>query len=294
MRGQPHVLVVAGSDSLGGAGIARDVATISHFGVRTSLAITAVTAQTHRAVIAVETMSASLVAAQMRSALAADPIAAIKIGMLATTEVVEAVADVLAGYVDIPVVLDPVLASSSGAELLSDMGVECLRRKLLSISTLITPNLPELGILTGCGTARSDVDIAAQAARLLDRGSSKVLVKGGHAQGPQTIDTLYAEGAPPRNFVSPRHGIALRGTGCMLSSAIAAHLALGHAIDAAISHAKAFMDERFDAERLDRKVRSDIERGGTVGAPNSTSKPGEISSDASRRNSLPPVVAALE
>lgn len=267
MTDRQHVLVVAGSDSSGGAGVARDVATVSHFGARASLAITAVTAQTHAAVIAVEAMPASLVAAQMRAALVADPIAAIKIGMLATAEIAEAVADVLDEYEAIPVVLDPVLASSSGARLLSDMGVQCLRRKLLSLSTLITPNLPELGILTGCDTARSDAEIAAQAARLLDHGSSKVLVKGGHARGPQSIDALYARGAPPRHFASPRHGVALRGTGCMLSSAIAAHLALGHAIDAAISHAKAFMDERFDAERLARKVQSDVERRGTVGAP---------------------------
>jgi hydroxymethylpyrimidine/phosphomethylpyrimidine kinase len=250
MRSPPHVLVVAGSDSSGGAGIARDIATLSHFGVRASLAVTAVTAQTDAAVIAVEAMPAALVAAQMRAALDANPIAAIKIGMLATVEIVEAIADTLAGYDAIPVVLDPVLASTSGAWLLSDPGVDRLRRRLLPVSSLITPNIPELGILSGADTARSDVEIADQVARLFDKGSASVLVKGGHAEGPQSIDMLYAIGKPPQQFASPRRNVTLRGTGCMLSSAIAAHLALGHDIQAAISRAKTFLDEKFDTERL--------------------------------------------
>lgn len=247
MRSPPHVLVVAGSDSSGGAGIAPDIATLSEFGVRASLAITAVTAQTHRAVVAVETMPAALVAAQMRAALDANPIAAIKIGMLATVEIVEAVADTLAGYEAIPVVLDPVLASTSGAQLLSDAGIECLRQRLPPASSLITPNIPELAILTDADAACSDIEIVAQVARLFDRGWASVLVKGGHAEGPQSIDTLYAKGEPPRRFASPRRNIALRGTGCMLSSAIAAHLAFEHDIPAAVSGAKAFMDKKFDA-----------------------------------------------
>jgi len=250
MRSSPHVLVVAGSDSSGGAGIARDIATLSHFGVRASLAITAVTAQTHTAVIAAETMPPALVAAQMRAALDANPIAAIKIGMLATVEIVEAVADMLAGYDTIPVVLDPVLASTSGTRLLSDAGIDCLRKRLLPAASLVTPNIPELGILSDADTTRSHIEIADQVARLFDNGSASVLVKGGHAEGPQSIDTLYSKGEPRRRFASPRRNVALRGTGCMLSSAIAAHLAFGHAIRAAVSQAKTFMDERFDAEAL--------------------------------------------
>lgn len=249
MKTPPHVLVVAGSDSSGGAGVARDIATLSHFGVRASLAVTAVTAQTHAAVIAVETMPAALVAAQMRAALDANPIAAIKIGMLATVEIVEAIADILAGHEVIPVVLDPVLASTSGARLLSDAGIDCLRQRLLPVSSLITPNIPELGILTDDDIARSDMEIADQVARLFDKGSAGVLVKGGHAEGPQSIDTLYTTRKPPRQFASLRRNVLLRGTGCMLSSAIAAHLAFGHDIWGAVSWAKTFMDEKFDAER---------------------------------------------
>lgn len=243
-----HVLVVAGSDSSGGAGIAPDVATVSHFGAATSLAITAVTAQTHDAVTALHVMPASLVAAQMRAALSADPVAAIKIGMLATAEIVEAVADVLAAHTGIPVVLDPVIASTSGTQLLSDEGIACLHRKLLSLSLIVTPNLPELGILSGCGSALTNAEIAAQATRLLDHGPMKILVKGGHAEDPMSIDTLYSKGEPPRRFTSPRRAVAMRGTGCMLASAIAANLALGQPIETAVFHAKAFINESFDTE----------------------------------------------
>lgn len=250
----PHVLVIAGSDSSGGAGIARDIAALSHFGVRASLALTAVTAQTHTAVVAVEAMPADLVAAQMRAALAADPIAAIKIGMLATEEIVEAVASVLAAHAGIPVILDPVIASTSGARLLSDAGIECLRRRLLQASFLVTPNVPELGILTHSAPACPDATMADQATRLLEMGPAGVLVKGGHAAGPQSIDTLHAEGEAPRHFASPRRKVALRGTGCMLSSAIAAHLAFGRDIRVAVTRAKAFVDEMLDKEGVNCRI----------------------------------------
>ena len=245
MRVGPKMLIVAGSDSSGGAGIARDVATATRFGVGAALAVTAITAQTHAAVAAVEPVPASLVAAQMRAALAADPIAAIKIGMVATAETVQAIVDVLAENAAVPVVLDPVLASTSGTRLLSDSGFERLRQALLPASFLITPNLPELGILSGCEAAHTDGEIARQAAQLLDMGCPNVLVKGGHAEGTLSLDTLYASGAPPRHFASRRRNATLRGTGCMLSSAIAAQLALGHDILGALSAAKAFLDEKF-------------------------------------------------
>ena len=248
MKAGPHVLVVAGSDSSGGAGIARDIATFSRFGLRASLAITAVTAQTHAEVVAVKAMPASMVAAQMQAALAADAVVAIKIGMLATAEIVGVVADVLAEYGTIPVVLDPVIASTSGARLLSDAGIKCLSRRLLPVTAMITPNLPELGILTGNGMARSAAEADDQALRLLDAGASSVLVKGGHALGEESVDALYSKGVPPLRFASPRRSAVLRGTGCMLSSAIAAHLALGCETGVAVSKAKAFIDERFDVE----------------------------------------------
>lgn len=249
MMARPRVLVVAGSDSSGGAGIARDVATLAHFSVEGSLAITAITAQTHAAVIAVEATAASLVAAQIRAALEANSICAIKIGMLATADTVLAVSDVLAENAGIPVVLDPVLASSSGRQLLSDPGIEALRRQLLAKATLITPNLPELGVLTRCHAARSDADIMDQATQLMQMGCSTVLVKGGHGEGLQSTDTLFRQGKRPERFASVRRGGTLRGTGCMLSSAIAAKLAMGHELLASIAAAKTFIDAMFDTER---------------------------------------------
>jgi hydroxymethylpyrimidine/phosphomethylpyrimidine kinase len=249
MMARASVLVVAGSDSSGGAGIARDVATLAHFGVGGSLAITAITVQTHAAVIAVETTAASLVAAQMRAALEANSIGAIKIGMLATAGTVLAVSDVLAENAGIPTVLDPVLASSSGSQLLSDPGIEALRRQLLAKAALVTPNLPELGILTGRHAARSDAEIKDQAAQLLDMGCSSVLVKGGHGEGLQSTDTLFRWRKRPERFASLRRSGTLRGTGCMLSSAIAANLAMGHDLPASIAAAKTFIDAIFDAER---------------------------------------------
>ena len=249
MMARARVLVVAGSDSSGGAGIARDVATLTCFRVGGSLAITAITAQTHAAVIAIESAAPQLVAAQMRAALEADPIGAIKIGMLATAETVLAVSDVLAENASIPVMLDPVLASSSGRQLLSDPGVEALRQQLLGKATLVTPNLPELAILTGHHAARSDGEIMDQAAQLLDMGCSAVLVKGGHGEGAQSTDTLLRQGERPERFASLRRSGTLRGTGCMLSSAIAANFAMGHDLLASIAAAKTFIDAMFDAER---------------------------------------------
>lgn len=245
MNGRPHVLIVAGSDSSGGAGLARDIATVSRFGVVASLAITAVTVQTHSAVLAQQPVGGSLVAGQMQAAMTANPITAVKIGMMATAENVGAIAEVLAANPAAPAVLDPVIASSSGARLLTDEALELLKRRLLRHCALITPNLPELAMLTEHAVARSEAEIALQAKLLLERGCRQVLVKGGHANGPQSIDTLFSEN-PPLHFASRRRPVTVRGSGCMLSSAIAANLALGNDMRAAITAAKAFVDAAFD------------------------------------------------
>lgn len=245
MSSPPHMLVVAGSDSSGGAGIARDIATASHFGVRASLAVTAITVQTHLTVHMQQPIAASLVASQMRAAIAANPVAAIKIGMMPTAETVQTIAEVLAANPTLPAVLDPVIASSSGTRLMSDQALECLQQRHLSGCALITPNLPELAILTGQAIARTEAEIARQARILLEMGYRNVLVKGGHAAGPQSVDTVFSEG-PPVHFASHRRSSSLRGTGCMLSSAIAANLALGRELAASIAAAKAFIDAAFE------------------------------------------------
>lgn len=242
----PHVLVVAGSDSSGGAGIVRDVEAVAAHGLRASLAVTAVTVQTHEAVTQVELSDAGLVEAQMRAALEANRVAAIKIGMLGTAAIVEGVAEVLADHRKIPVVLDPVIAASSGQVLLTDDAVAALLARLMPRCRLITPNLPELAILVGGKMARDEAGIFDQAKRLLEAGAAAMLVKGGHGQGQQAVDVLFQTGAPPLRFEGPRLTGGMRGTGCMLSSAIAAGLANRMTLEESVKTAKGFVAGRWE------------------------------------------------
>lgn len=242
----PHVLVVAGSDSSGGAGIARDVETIAAFGLRSCLAVTAVTVQTHDAVEAVELVAPDLVAAQMRAALAANPVAAVKIGMLGTADTVSAVADVLQDQPGLPVVLDPVLISTSGRALLAPDAAAVLRERLMPRCRLVTPNLPELALLTGLPQATDETELLRQARRLLDDGVRALLVKGGHATGETSTDLLIRRDKPPFRLDAPRLEAAMRGTGCMLASSVAAHLAHGKTMEEAVRRAKRHV---FDALR---------------------------------------------
>ncbi|WP_082478500.1 MULTISPECIES: hydroxymethylpyrimidine/phosphomethylpyrimidine kinase [unclassified Rhizobium] len=233
MAMKPHVLVVAGSDSSGGAGIVRDIETLAAFGVKASVAITAVTVQTHGSVQHVEVVSPDIVAAQMRASLAANTVAAVKIGMLGTADTVAAVAGVLADYPEIPVVLDPVLVSTSGTALLPAEA----KPRLLDLfrrCTLATPNLPELSWLA----SRPSDEVTVQAGILIKSGAQAVLVKGGHGAGEQSIDLLARPDLPDHPFASPRLAATMRGTGCMLASAIAARLAYGDELSIAVLAAK--------------------------------------------------------
>ncbi|MBT1157425.1 hydroxymethylpyrimidine/phosphomethylpyrimidine kinase [Aminobacter anthyllidis] len=234
----PHVLIVAGSDSSGGAGIVRDVETVSAFGLRACVAITAVTVQTHQHVARIEQMPPDLVAEQMRAAFAANPVAAVKIGMLGSLAMIDAVSSVLASSLPIPVVLDPVIASTSGRQLLATDAVDALKRKLFALCALVTPNLPELALLSGLPLATGEGDIPRQAGKLFDAGAQAVLVKGGHATGTTATDLLVLPGHTPIRFDAPRLTGTMRGTGCMLASAISAHLALGESLETSIGLAK--------------------------------------------------------
>ena len=180
-------------------------------------------------------MAPDRVAQQMRAALAANPVAAIKIGMLATSATIAAVAKVLADHPDIPVVLDPVLVSTSGRALLLPDATDALL-ELFSSCTLVTPNLPELSVLAAVRGSVPD-----QARSLLTAGAKAVLVKGGHANGMEAIDILFQPKQPEQHFASPRLAATMRGTGCMLSTAIAARLAFGNPLSSAIAEAKAFV-----------------------------------------------------
>jgi hydroxymethylpyrimidine/phosphomethylpyrimidine kinase len=241
LRREPHVLVVGGSDSSGGAGIARDIETIAALGVRTCLAVTAVTVQTHEAATEIHDLPAGLVADQMHAAMQANTVAAIKIGMLATEQIIAAVAAVLRENRHIPAVLDPVLASSSGGPLLKASAIGTLTRNLMPLCRLVTPNLIELAILAGSPPAVDDDGALQQGQKLLDAGWQTLLIKGGHAAGSRSTDILLRPRQQPIRFDAPRLAGSMRGTGCMLASAIAAHLANAQSLEDATRKSKLFV-----------------------------------------------------
>lgn len=238
-----HVLVIAGSDSSGGAGLTRDVETLANFRVGALCALTAVTAQTDAAVTAVEVLPPAIVRAQIDAAFATGRVAAAKIGMLGTRAVVLEVAAALAAHPAVPVVLDPVLASTSGATLLDAAGQAALRERLLPRATLITPNVPEAAALLGVASAVSESQLLEQGEALLALGAHAVLLKGGHTRGATATDLLLMPGEPARRLSAPRISREGRGTGCALASAIAAGLAAAQDLSEACARAKQYVTE---------------------------------------------------
>lgn len=237
----PRLLIIAGSDSSGGAGLQADIRTATAFGVCAMTAVTAVTAQDTAGVHAIHLVPAALVRDQIASCLADTGCDAIKIGMLGSAEIVTTVANILGERArGIPVVLDPVLASTSGTSLLDDDGRVVMRERLFPITTLLTPNFPEAERLTGTKIRNID-DIRRAGESLRSLGCQAVLIKGGHAQGEAVEDVLvYAGGA--QTFASSRiPGAGVRGTGCMLATAIACGLAQQIPLTQSIAHAREFV-----------------------------------------------------
>jgi hydroxymethylpyrimidine/phosphomethylpyrimidine kinase len=200
--------------------------------------VTAVTAQTDRQVMAVQLLPPPLVQAQISAALAARRAGAIKIGMLGARAIVEAVAAVIPPRELIPLVLDPVLAASSGGVLLETQGRAALSALLLPRATLLTPNLPEAAALLGVTPASTAEEIIGQGRALCARGAAAVLMKGGHASGELATDWLVTAEGRVHEFNTPRLTAARRGTGCALAAAIAAGLAAGVPLEAACRRAK--------------------------------------------------------
>ena len=325
---RPSVLVIAATDSSGGAGLVRDVRVLTDFSVDALCVATAVTAQSDKRVFAVHHIPPDVIRAQLTAALETRRVGAVKIGMLGTRATVEAVAESLAAMVGamgaeggmpamahegtppaadvasagegipptdagpegqasgsipsrlsrllshgmashatIPIVLDPVLVSSSGGVLLDSRGRAALLEKLLPQTTLITPNIPEIAALLGEPIAANEVEWVNQARRLLEFGCQAILLKGGHATGEEAIDLLVTRahnpppdrrqpdgrqneagkpGNPVGNIVveritSKRVPATSRGTGCALASAIAASLASGHSLAEACKRAKRYV-----------------------------------------------------
>jgi hydroxymethylpyrimidine/phosphomethylpyrimidine kinase len=235
VSGRPRLLTIAGSDSGGGAGIQADLKTFAAHGAYGLSVITALTAQNTREVRLVEAASPGMVAAQIDAVLDDIGADAVKIGMLGSGELVRTVAGRLRAHLGgtaTPIVLDPVMVAKSGAVLLADEAVEALTGELWPLAAVVTPNLPELARLTGRPVGTPD-EIAAAARSLAERGPA-VLAKGGHAVGDEVLDLLVTSRGE-RRFVHPRLATsATHGTGCTLSSAIAARMGRGEALEDAV------------------------------------------------------------
>ena len=235
---QGRVLSVAGSDSGGGAGIQADIKTVTALGGYAATALTALTAQDTRDVHAIHEVPPEFVRLQIRVVLEDIGVDAIKTGMLHRKEVLIAVADEIPAGV--PLVVDPVMVAKGGARLLDPDTIEILKRRLIAIATVITPNTPEAEILSG-QTVRSVEDMARVGKALLALGPDAVLMKGGHLAGPELTDLLItAQSVTPFTSarIETRH---THGTGCTLASAVATGLAQRLPLDRAVARARDYV-----------------------------------------------------
>ena len=234
-------LTIAGSDSSGGAGIQADLKTFAAFGVYGASVVTALTAQNTRGVTGIHLVPADFVTAQIDAVFSDLAVNAVKIGMVAQVATIDAIVAGLTQWSPKHVVLDPVMVATSGDRLLATDAVEALRTKLIPRASLITPNLPEAAALLDEPVALSEAAIESQGKRLLALGCPAVLIKGGHGQGTESIDYLIGGNgiialAAPRIATRNTHG-----TGCSLSSAIAAGLAKGEDMETAVRNAKVWV-----------------------------------------------------
>ncbi|MGB3865026.1 MAG: bifunctional hydroxymethylpyrimidine kinase/phosphomethylpyrimidine kinase [Xanthobacteraceae bacterium] len=248
----PIALTIAGSDSGGGAGIQADLKAFAACGVYGASVITALTAQNTRGVSGIHEVPPEFITAQIDAVFSDLDVKAVKIGMVSQRPVIEAIVAGLMRWSPRHVVVDPVMVATSGDRLLSGDAVDALRRLLIPRATIITPNLPEAAALLEEPVAASETEIVGQGERLLRLGCAAVLIKGGHGDGPDSTDYLVRrEGvvrlAAPRIATPNTHG-----TGCTLSSAIAAGLAKGQPLEAAVRQAKVYISAAIAAaDRLD-------------------------------------------
>jgi len=238
---RPAVLVIAGTDSIGGAGLTRDVRVLIDFEVDVLCAITAVTAQSNSRVTNVHHVPPEVIRAQIVAAFETRPVGAIKIGMLGTRTTVEAVVESLPCGTAVPIVLDPVLVASSGGVLLDAEGRAAMCKRLFPRATIVTPNIPEAAMLLGEDPTTGERALIAQAQRLLALGPEAVLLKGGHAGGEEAVDLLISANNAVHRIASTRVGAIHRGTGCALASAITAGLVSGTPLVEACQQAKRYV-----------------------------------------------------
>jgi len=240
----PTALTIAGSDSGGGAGIQADLKTFSALGVFGTSVITALTAQNTREVRAIHDVPPAFIADQLNTVLDDIQVDAVKIGMLSRPETIVVIASILRQRALSYIVLDPVMVAKSGDKLLADESVDALRRELLPLATLITPNLPEAAVLLDAEEAMDIDTMQAQAKQLLTLGPRAVLLKGGHLADSASDDSADLLLTASQAIWLPAKRIPTantHGTGCTLSSAIAAGLARGLDVQTAVTEAKAYI-----------------------------------------------------
>jgi hydroxymethylpyrimidine/phosphomethylpyrimidine kinase len=240
----PRILIIAGSDSGGGAGIQADIKTVTMFGGHAMTAITALTAQNTLAVEEVLPVPAAFVLKQIDVVVADLGVDAVKIGMIGSAETAEAVAARI-GALGVPIVFDPVMVASSGGVLADDATIAAFRR-LIAVATLVTPNAPELQVLSGRQLATIE-DMEDAALALFRDAGTAVLAKGGHIKGEIVADTLVADGQVTR-FESPRiESTNTHGTGCTLASAIACGLGQGRSLANSVERGRNYTLEAIQA-----------------------------------------------
>ena len=235
-------VTIAGSDSGGGAGVQADLKAFSANGVYGASVLTALTAQNTRGVSAIQDVPPDFVRAQIDAVYSDLAVKATKIGMLSRVDTIQAVAEGLKAHETGPVVLDPVMVAASGDPLLADSAVATLIAELVPLADIITPNLHEAARMLETDVARSETDMLNQAERLLALGARAVLIKGGHGEGAESADLLLTERGSSSWLRETRIDTAnTHGTGCTLSSTIAAGLAKGQSRDQAVEAAKAYI-----------------------------------------------------
>lgn len=242
MKGR--VLIIAGSDSGGGAGIQADIKAVTALGGFAMTAITALTAQNTEGVHGIHEVPVDFVTEQMRVVLEDLGADCIKIGMLHRPEIIEAVVDTLVELAPgVPVVADPVMIAKGGASLLADAAQDALKSRLLPAATLVTPNIPEAEVLTGL-TIKNVADMSAAAEALLKMGPDAVLLKGGHLEETDTLTDLLVSATGSEAFETERLDTPnTHGTGCTLASAIACGIAQGLSLDDAVGRGQAYVHE---------------------------------------------------
>src|SRR5262245_39636563 len=237
----PIAVTIAGSDSGGGAGIQADLKTFSALGVYGASVITALTAQNTRGVTGIHDVPPEFIAAQIDAVFSDLAVGAVKIGMVSQRAVIEAIAAGLDRWKQTSVVLDPVMVATSGDKLLAPDAIDALRSVLFPRALVATPNLPEAAALLGAPIAETEADMRAQAERLLALGPRAILIKGGHGSGAESVDLLVGPTAFVRLAADRIATQNTHGTGCTLSSAIAAGLAKGLPLTEAVGAAKGYV-----------------------------------------------------